>query len=103
MIDLLKNSNAILMYVSDHAESLGEHGYYGHGGPMIPEQTTVPFVIWVSDEFKRKHSDLVSSIASHLGTEISHDYVFHSILDCVGIDSTVIDKSLSLCAKKSDG
>ncbi|WP_341756891.1 MULTISPECIES: phosphoethanolamine transferase [unclassified Candidatus Tisiphia] len=102
VIDLLKNSNAILMYVSDHAESLGEHGYYGHGGPMIPEQTTVPFLVWVSDEFKKKHPDLVSSIANHLGTEISHDYVFHSILDCVGIRSTVIDKNLSLCGKKSN-
>ncbi len=53
VIDLLKNSNAILMYVSDHAESLGEHGYYGHGGPMMPEQTTVPFLVWVSAEFKK--------------------------------------------------
>jgi glucan phosphoethanolaminetransferase (alkaline phosphatase superfamily) len=103
VIDLLKNNNAILMYVSDHAESLGEHGYYGHGGPMISEQTTVPFLVWVSDEFKKKHPDLVSSVANHLGTEISHDYVFHSILDCVGIRSTVIEKSLSLCGKKSNG
>ncbi|WP_341749218.1 phosphoethanolamine transferase [Candidatus Tisiphia endosymbiont of Sialis lutaria] len=103
VIDLLKNSNAILMYVSDHAESLGEHGYYGHGGPMIPEQTTVPFLVWVSDEFKKKHPDLVNSIVSHLDTEISHDYVFHSILDCVGIRSAVIEKNLSLCSKKSNG
>lgn len=100
VIDLLKNNNAILMYVSDHGESLGEHGYYGHGGTMTPEQTTVPFLVWVSDEFKKKHPDLVSSIANHLGTEISHDYVFHSILNCVGIRSTVIEKSLSLCGKK---
>lgn len=88
------------MYVSDHAESLGEHGYYGHGGPMIPEQTTVPFLVWVSNEFKKRHPDLVSSIANHLGTEISHDYVFHSILNCVGIHSAVIDKNLSLCSKQ---
>ncbi|WP_341748293.1 phosphoethanolamine transferase [Candidatus Tisiphia endosymbiont of Dascillus cervinus] len=100
VIDLLKNSNAILIYVSDHAESLGEHGYYGHGGPMIPEQTTVPFLVWISDEFKKRHPDLVSSIANHLGTEISHDYVFHSILNCVGIHSAVIDKNLSLCSKQ---
>ena len=55
VIELLKNRNSFLIYVSDHAESLGENGYYGHGGPMIKEQTTIPFIVWVSDEFKTRH------------------------------------------------
>lgn len=102
VIDLLKNRNAFLVYVSDHAESLGEHGYYGHGGPMIPEQTTVPFLVWVSDEFKIKHPDKVNSIESYLNNEISHDYVFHSLLNCLGIHSKIIDQNLSLCGKSSN-
>lgn len=83
----------------DHGESLGEGGYYGHGGPLIKEQTTIPFVVWVSDKFKNRHPNLVQSIAKHLGKEIYHDYVFHSILDCAGISSEAIDKNLSLCGK----
>lgn len=102
VIELLKNRNSFLIYVADHAESLGEKGYYGHGGPVIKEQTTIPFIIWVSDEFKRKHPSRVSAITNHLSNEISHDYVFHSILDCVGINSEIIDKNLSLCNGKSN-
>jgi len=101
VISLLKDKNSFLIYVSDHAESLGEDGYYGHGGPMIKEQTTVPFIVWVSDEFKAKHPELVNSIASHVGNEISHDYVFHSMLDCAGINSKAIDHNLSLCSQKA--
>jgi len=97
LIDLLKNKNAFLLYVSDHGESLGEDGYYGHGGPMIAEQITVPFIVWTSKEFKSKHSELVASIKNYATTKISHDYVFHSVLDCLNISSEVIDKDLSLC------
>lgn len=103
VIDLLKNHNSLLIYVADHAESLGENGYYGHGGPLIKEQTTIPFMVWVSDEFKARHPAVVSAIMNHLGNEISHDYVFHSILDCVGIESEIIDKNLSLCNGKYNG
>ncbi len=103
VISLLENNNAFLIYVSDHAESLGENGYYGHGGPLIKEQTTIPFIVWLSDKFKSKHPDLLDSIKSHMETEINHDYVFHSILDCVGVDSPIIDKNLSLCTRKSNG
>lgn len=99
VVGLLKDSNAFLLYVSDHGESLGEEGYYGHGGPLIKEQTTIPFIVWVSDKFKNNHSNLVQSIEKHLGKEISHDYVFHSMLDCSGISSKAIDKNLSLCGK----
>lgn len=97
LIDLLKDKNAFLLYVSDHGESLGENGYYGHGGPLIAEQTTVPFLVWMSDEFKQNHPESVASIKNYANNEISHDYVFHSILDCLNIDSDVIDKGLSLC------
>ncbi|CAF0761432.1 unnamed protein product [Didymodactylos carnosus] len=103
LVELLKNNNGFLIYVSDHAESLGENGYYGHGGPLIPEQTTIPFIVWVSDPFKIRHLELVKAIETHSGSELSHDYVFHSILDCAGIQAKVIDKNLSICEKLKDG
>ena len=40
-----------MIYVSDHGESLGEHGLYLHGIPyaIAPElQTHVPMLVWVS-------------------------------------------------------
>ncbi|MFY9589208.1 phosphoethanolamine transferase [Rickettsia endosymbiont of Halotydeus destructor] len=97
VIKLLEDKNSFFIYVSDHGESLGEGGYYGHGGPLLDEQITVPFIVWVSDKFKSAHPELVVSIESRLNSEISHDYVFHSLLDCLSIKSEIIDKDLSLC------
>lgn len=100
VINLLKDKNSFFIYISDHGESLGEDGYYGHGGPLLDQQITVPFIAWVSDKFKSKHPKLVASIENHVNSEISHDYVFHSILDCLNIGSEIIDKDLSLCGKQ---
>ena len=39
-----------MIYVSDHGESLGEHGLYLHGVPYAiapKEQTSVPMVWWL--------------------------------------------------------
>jgi lipid A ethanolaminephosphotransferase len=54
-------------------------------------------MVWVSDDFKAKYPESIDSIKSYANTEISHDYVFHSILDCLNIDSDIIDKDLSIC------
>ena len=97
LIDLLKDKNAFLLYVSDHGESLGENGYYGHGGPLIAEQITVPLIVWVSKDFKLRHPESVASIKKYTNNEISHDHVFHSVLDCLNIDSEIVDKDFSLC------
>jgi glucan phosphoethanolaminetransferase (alkaline phosphatase superfamily) len=60
-IELLKTfpeHASMLMYISDHGESLGEHGIYLHGSPysIAPDvQKNVPFLIWMSDTFKQKN------------------------------------------------
>lgn len=102
LINLLKDKTAFLIYVSDHAESLGEAGRYMHGGDLIPEQTTIPFIVWVSDKLVRYKPMMVESLASYLDYELSHDYVFHSVLDCLGVESGIIDKKLSLCRYKQE-
>jgi len=28
---------------------------------------------------------------------LSHDHLFHSVMDCSGIESPVVDKGLSIC------
>ncbi len=97
LIDLLKDKTAFLIYVSDHGESLGERGRYCHGGISTPEQTTIPFIVWASDKLHVARPGAVRAIQSHAGKEINHDYVFHTVFDCLGISSEIIDKKLSLC------
>ena len=41
--------NATLLFVSDHGQNLGEHGFYGHGFYLYDELVKVPGYLW---EFK---------------------------------------------------
>ena len=102
VIDRLKDKKAFMIYASDHGESLGERGRLTHGGDGdIPEQRTVPLMVWMSDSYKEAYPDKWSAIEVAKSKEISHDYIFHSILDCLGIESVIIDKELSLCRANS--
>jgi glucan phosphoethanolaminetransferase (alkaline phosphatase superfamily) len=97
IIAKLKDRNAFLIYVSDHAESLGENGFYGHGSSEIPpEQKIVPLIAWFSDKYLANNPNL--GYIPH-GKILSHDNIFHSILDCANIGSQIIDKTLSICHK----
>ena len=97
VIKHLEGKNAFLIYASDHGESLGERGIYAHGSHMIAEQTTIPFIFWGSGVFTADHPELKASLKELQKKELSHDYIFHSVLDCLGVESDVVDKNLSLC------
>lgn len=57
--------DASLVYVSDHGESLGEHGVYLHGMPytLAPvEQTTVPMIVWLGSQQSSQDRMLASCV-----------------------------------------
>ncbi len=89
VIDVLDRSvksgiDTALFYVSDHGESLGEHGLYLHAMPyaLAPEQQThVPLLMWLS-EGARTSLDLDQACleASAKTQPVSHDNLFHTVL-----------------------
>lgn len=102
-IDILKRfpqHEAGLIFVSDHGESLGENGLYLHGIPysLAPdEQTKVPMLLWMSETMRREdHVDYEKLKAAANGLELSHDYLFHSILGLVEIDTELYEPKLDL-------
>ncbi len=44
--DRLRGRPKMVIVTSDHAESLFEHGFLGHGYAVDAEQTRVPFIVW---------------------------------------------------------
>lgn len=93
VIEQLQGRPALFIFTSDHGESLGEDGYFLHGnsdknGLPIPIERTVPVIVWHSDSFKLKP----------INERITHDYIFHSLLDCAGVKSEIINSDLSICA-----
>ncbi len=89
-----------LLYVSDHGESLGEHGFYLHGLPyaIAPEtQTQVPMVFWMSEPFAQRFQvdrDGLELIAS--SEHVSHDNLFHSVLGLLDVRTAAYDRGLDL-------
>ena len=105
-IEMLRAENAILFFTSDHGESLGDLGVYGHGWPtsLAPkEQMKVPLAIWASPTFianrKNDWANLRASASKAAASKsISHDYFFHTVLGCSGARSTLLRSDLNLCA-----
>lgn len=99
-IELLKafpERPTLLMYVSDHGESLGEHGLYLHGTPyaIAPDvQKDIPFLVWMSGAFRDRKTITPSAFtgeASHSQAEI-----FHSVMGAFDMRSAIYDPSLDL-------
>ncbi len=89
----LKDYKSTVMFVSDHGESLGESNLYMHGVPkkLAPkEQYEIPFLVWSSDKsLKFKAID-----------DINQHFVFHSVLDFLGLDSPIYNEESSLLLRE---
>lgn len=86
-----------LLYVSDHGESLGEHGVYLHGLPYMlapDEQKKVGAILWLSDHLKKELGHETLKARSHLPH--SHDNIFHSVLGLMEVESSVYRKELDI-------
>ena len=106
----LKDKNALLIYMSDHGESLGENGVFLHGAKVDtapPEQRNVPMLVWMSDKYVQsnpeKHKNIQQWNAENQNGEaqLNHDFLFHSLLDCAGVISAKqgINEQQSVCSK----
>lgn len=90
-----------MLYVSDHGESLGEHGMYLHGMPyaLAPEaQIHVPMVVWLSPALRRARGIDQSCLVAHASARVSHDNLFHSTLGIMNVATRVYDPALDLFA-----
>lgn len=85
----LKDYNSTMIFVSDHGESLGEKNLYMHGLPLSiapKEQYEIPFIVWMSDPAKQIKPN----------KELSQQYVFHSVLHFLNIQSPIYDEKLNI-------
>lgn len=88
-----------LLYVSDHGESLGEHGLYLHGMPysLAPaEQTTVPMIFWRGDDVPSASVMANRCFDTATGQPVSHDNLFHMELGLLGIATAVYRPDLDI-------
>lgn len=104
MINLLKqyesSYNTVLVYLSDHGESLGALGLYLHGTPykFAPDdQTRVPMQVWFSSGFiKDKGMDMECLRNQAKAERYSHDNLFSSVLGLWDVKSHVYNPQLDI-------
>jgi lipid A ethanolaminephosphotransferase len=90
-----------LLYMSDHGESLGEHGIFLHGLPysFAPEvQKRVPFVAWLGAELAAVRRIETACVGRLLDTPYSHDNLYHSVLGLLDVTTPTYRRELDTFA-----
>ena len=91
-----KDATAVL-YMSDHGESLGEHGIYLHGLPyfIAPDaQKHIGAFLWYNEPYKKLLD--TQRIEAKKDQELSHDYLFHTLLGLFGVKTKIYDPKLDI-------
>lgn len=90
--------DSVLLYVSDHGESLGEGNVYLHGLPKAiapDEQKRVPIVAWASAGASAQLRPL-AEVARAVGNGATHDNLFHTLLGLFQVQTVVYRADLDL-------
>lgn len=94
-IDLIRDKKSILIFLSDHGESLGEDGYYLHGADR-PELHYPAAFVWYSDKYAQSFPDMIENLKDNSDKRYRSDYLFHSIIDAADITTEYIEPQLSI-------
>ena len=101
VISLLRQRNAIVIYLSDHAENLGEDGVFGHG-EETPHLHYPGCWVWFSDEYARRYPAKIKALRKNARKNWNSDFLFHSIIDAAGIRYSATDRSRDIFSQDGD-
>ena len=107
ILDLYRNDDTIVIFFSDHGEEMYDcRNFAGRSHePIITSNTAkyvyeVPFFIWMSDEYKRTHQNVVNSVDKSLYKPFVLDDLPHLLLDLAGIECENYDSAYSILNDK---
>ncbi len=103
LIDHLRQAesqyDSVMIYVSDHGESLGERGLFLHGLPYAiapSEQTRVPMVMWLSKHAPDALQVDPDCLRARAEAPISHDHLFHTVAGLYDLQTALYEPGLDL-------
>lgn len=95
IFDLYRNTNAVVVYLSDHGEE--EYDYRNSKGRkacnkqqipyMLKYVHCIPFMIWCSDRYQAKHPEIVKEISEALHCPFMIDQVAQVLFHLAGMRS----------------
>lgn len=96
VIKKLRKRNAILIYLSDHGECMGEDGYFIHGSVDNEPQHLPGCFVWYSDEYASRYPQKIKALRSNKNKRFKSYFLFHSILDAADIKSDYIEEGMNI-------
>jgi glucan phosphoethanolaminetransferase (alkaline phosphatase superfamily) len=95
LIDRLRSKNALLLYLSDHGESLGEDGVWLHAADTPPMHRPA-CLVWMSPTYKRTYPKKYAALRRNTANYYRSDFLFPTIVEAAGIRNPAVDSTLSL-------
>lgn len=95
VLERVKGRNCIVVYISDHGESLGENGIYLHGQEER-HQHYPACIVWWSEEYEHCFPDKTARIRQAAKERGNTSQIFHTLLDLGGIATPALVPSRSL-------
>lgn len=91
----LEQEKAIVIFLSDHGEILGENGQWLHASDN--EVVRHPAcLVWYSNAYKTTYPQKVAALKQNATLHYRTDFLFHSILSAANIPSPIIDDNLNI-------
>lgn len=93
--------DSVLIYVSDHGESLGENGIYLHGMPYAfapAVQKEVPMLLWTSEGYVHRAQLQPDCLRTEAKLPVTHDFFYHTVLGAAELRNQAYDWRLDLIA-----
>jgi lipid A ethanolaminephosphotransferase len=93
--------DGLLLYASDHGESLGEQGVYLHGLPygFAPRvQKQVPMLLWATPGYLERSRLQLACLRSRAHQPFSHDNLYHTVLGATQVRNQLYDATLDILA-----
>lgn len=98
-IEMLKKQGGLsyLLYFSDHGEDAGdtENSCFCHHEELKTQpMLNIPFIVWVSDRYKKLRKDYISKF--NLDKQYNTEHLIHSVMSLSGLSNDDTDKSKSV-------
>jgi len=94
-----KDVDSVVLFVSDHGESLGEKGLYLHGLPyaIAPDvQKRVPMLMWFSPGLKGADLPDLACLRQRAQAPAAHDHLFHTLLGLLDVRTRLYEPAWDL-------
>jgi KDO II ethanolaminephosphotransferase len=96
LTDELKDQNGLLFFTSNHGELLDSTLPIKE---RLIQQKNVPFLAWASTKFTEQKKEQFELMKLNQNQTLTHQNLYHSLLDCAGFKGDPIKTKQSVCNK----